>query len=583
MFISLLYTLQGTAQISVENIDIETPEQIDSVRDLIRDYIWPDGENDSAKVASISKNLTPESEFSVEYETGYSQAKYEEEFAHLKSIDKLAFQLKPGFNNITYFLHPKVRNKFNIPIIYHGGHDGIFWEDAYLNNSGRPNSISVIDFLLGKGFDIIAIEMPLCGENENPIQVNKGSTPYTLSQHSDIFELKKPFYYFFEPIRKTLNFMERKYNLKKFVMIGLSGGGWTTTIYSAIDSRIAQSYEIAGSIPIPLRTNLSDIGDEEQNYKDFYDRFNYSTIYTLAAHGENKLHYQILNVEDNCCFAVDGSKYWVPFVQQKLADLGDGGNYRFYFDPFSTMHKISAVAMDSIYSHIKNDLLSENMPYKMKVSNNSHTDIACGEEEINLSVAPSTDDTIKWYRDREELREYRGFTSIQINKPGLYYVKSQDISDVVFLSDTVHIQSTQTRPFIAKRGDTLFSSLMKVNQWYLDGVPLVNETNSWLKPSSSGSYTVAGKNKYCVGKQSLPFIYNILVYPVPSSGEINIRSGPTSGKLDIEVYNMNGQLILTDHMNGDKKLNLASFGKGVYFLKLVNGKTVVDTKKIILF
>ncbi|MFI5124927.1 MAG: T9SS type A sorting domain-containing protein [Chitinophagales bacterium] len=583
LFLSLTYVLQGMTQTSVEDIDIKTPAQIDSLQDRIRDYIWPKGQNDFATVASVERNLSPEEQFPNEYAIEYTQAKYAEEFTNLKSIDHIVFQLKPGFNNVTYILHPKISNHFNIPIIYHGGHDGIFWEDAFLNNSGRPYSISVIDFLLGKGFDIIAIEMPLCGSNENPIQVSEDGNSYVLSQHSDIFQLKNPFYYFFEPIRKTLNFMERKYGSKKFVMIGLSGGGWTTTIYSAIDPRIAQSYSVAGSIPIPLRLNLSDIGDEEQNYEDFYKQLNYSTLYTLAAHGSGKLHYQILNVNDNCCFDLDGNKYWVPFVQQKLAELEDPGNYRFYYDPFSAMHKISSVAMDTIYSHIKNDLLSKNMPYDVNITNDSHNDIICKGGEIHLSVSPHDGDGIQWYRDNEELTEYRDSASILVDKPGVYYVKSPNISDIIFLSDTLNVQSTDVQPFITQKDDTMFSSSMAGNQWLLDGVPLINETNNWLKPAVRGSYSVVVKNKYCQSKPSLSYVYDILVYPVPSTGEINIRCCATSGKLDIEVFDINGRLILKDYMEAEKKINLAAAGKGIYFLKLIRDKTVIETKKIILF
>jgi hypothetical protein len=583
LFISLICVLYGMSQTSVEDIDIETPAQIDSIQDLIRDYIWPDGKDDSATVASIDRNITPESEFPDEYAEEYSQARYTAEFMHLKSMDKVVLQLKPGFNNVTYLLHPKIRNNFNIPVIYHGGHEGIFWEDVYLSNSGRPNSISVIDFFLEKGFDVIAIEMPLCGANENPIEVQEDSNSYQLSQHADIFQLEKPFYYFFEPVRKTLNFMERRYGYKKFVMVGLSGGGWTTTIYSAIDARIAQSYEVAGSIPMPLRRNSSDLGDEEQYYKDFYDRFNYSTLYTLAAHGNEKLHYQILNVDDNCCFNLDGNNYWVPFVQQKLAALGDPGDYRFYYDPFSTMHKISSVATDTIYSHIKNDLLSKNMPYSLRLSSDSRTDIICNERKIHISVSSHGDDRIQWYRDNDELIEYRDSMSIVADRPGTYYVKGFNISDMLFLSDTLIIQSTEDQPSITKREDTLFSSFAKGNQWYLDGIPLSNETNSWIRPHARGSYSVVVKNKYCVSKSSLPYIYDILVYPVPSTGKITIRYGTTSEQLDIEVYDINGRLILKDNMEVEKSINLGGAPKGIYFLKLIRNKTVIGTRKIILF
>ena len=37
-------------------------------------------------------------------------------------------------------------------------------------------------------------------------------------------------------------------------MAGLSGGGWTTTLYAAIDPSIRYSFPVAGTIPLYLRT-----------------------------------------------------------------------------------------------------------------------------------------------------------------------------------------------------------------------------------------------------------------------------------------------------------------------------------------
>jgi hypothetical protein len=582
LLIFLISTWRGMTQTAVEDINIQTSAQMDSLQHLIRQYIWPGGEDVFSTLAKSERNLAPENEFPEEYEEDYTRTKYSAEFGHLKRVDKITLELKPGFNNVTYLLHPKIRNGFNIPIIYHGGHDGIFWEDVYLNNSGRPYSISVIDFLLGKGFDVIAIEMPLCGANESPVSITEDSNTYLLRNHDDIFKLKKPFYYFLEPVRKAMNFMERKYGCQQFVMIGLSGGGWTTTVYSAIDNRVVQSYEIAGSVPIPLRTNPSDVGDKEQNFDDFYNRFNYSTLYTLAAHGANRLHYQILNVDDNCCFDMDGNQYWVPFVQQKLAALGDPGSFYFYHDPFATMHKISAVAVDTIYSHIKNGLLSQNIPYSMKLSSNTHTDTICGAGTIQLSVSYHTGDSLQWYRNDEPI-ENAGSGDILIDRPGSYYVKGLNVSDMVFSSDTLDVAWVPDvqQPSVTERDDILLSSEAEGNQWYLNGSPLPNETKSRLKPVAPGSYSVMVTKGHC-SSSSTPYLYGLSIYPVPSTGEIYIRSGEP-GVNGLEVLDINGRLILKDLLSREKKLDLSALGKGVYLIRVVNGKGTVTIKKIILY
>ena len=52
-------------------------------------------------------------------------------------------------------------------------------------------------------------------------------------------------------------------------MAGLSGGGWTTTIASALDPRIVLSFPVAGSVPFAMRDEhpgdpYHDLGDFEQ-------------------------------------------------------------------------------------------------------------------------------------------------------------------------------------------------------------------------------------------------------------------------------------------------------------------------------
>jgi hypothetical protein len=85
-----------------------------------------------------------------------------------------------------------------------------YWEDRYLNNSGRPNSISVINFFLGKGFDVICIDMPLCGFNSGGRVVEENNQERYVFSHDDIFELADPFYYFFEPVKSCIDFWKRR-------------------------------------------------------------------------------------------------------------------------------------------------------------------------------------------------------------------------------------------------------------------------------------------------------------------------------------------------------------------------------------
>src|SRR6185436_16268801 len=109
--------------------------------------------------------------------------------------------------------------------------------------------------LLKHGYGVLAVYMPhMC--------VLATTQPMT---HDEMFDRLKPktgsvMKFFLEPTAVSLNAVRDQY--RDVAMIGLSGGGWTTTVYSAIDPKITLSIPIAGTIPLYLRYDGS-IGDEE--------------------------------------------------------------------------------------------------------------------------------------------------------------------------------------------------------------------------------------------------------------------------------------------------------------------------------
>ena len=76
-------------------------------------------------------------------------------------------------------------------------------------------------------------------------------------------------------------------------MMGASGGGWTSLLAAAIDTRIAYSASVAGSLPMYLRTGACGkpgVGDAEQrNWPgNLYSRITYVDLYIMAANGARK-------------------------------------------------------------------------------------------------------------------------------------------------------------------------------------------------------------------------------------------------------------------------------------------------------
>jgi len=128
--------------------------------------------------------------------------------------------------------------------------------------------------------------------------------------------------YFIEPIVLTINYA-KSVGYKDIFMAGLSGGGWSTTFGSALDTRIKGSFPIAGSIPCAMRNpnNKSwpwgnDAEDFEQNCSPnpnptmpshpgrlAFQACNYTCQYLLAGLEPERFQVQILHEFDSCCFA----------------------------------------------------------------------------------------------------------------------------------------------------------------------------------------------------------------------------------------------------------------------------------------
>jgi hypothetical protein len=142
-------------------------------------------------------------------------------------------------------------------------------------------------------------------------------------------------------------------------MTGLSGGGWTTTIYAAIDPTIQVSVPIAGSIPLYLRTGGS-VGDAEQFDPSFYNLAGYPDLYVLGSEGKGRRQIQILNEKDDCCFGSpqhDEQKFGQSYtsairayetnVQSALKQIGSG-EFKLEIDQSTPSHMISHAAIERV-------------------------------------------------------------------------------------------------------------------------------------------------------------------------------------------------------------------------------------------
>ncbi len=309
-------------------IDLKNENDIIEKRNRVIRYIW------SGKGFPYSK--MPEN-----VENDINDDRYGD-FINLKRIDKLTVSTDYGFLSIVYLFHPDKSN--GKLILYHQGHNG----DFILGEN-------TIQYFLNKGFYVMAFSMPLLGMNNQPVLDFPLFGKVKMINHNFLIMLKSdnfsPVKFFMEPMAVCLNYVLKEYNFTQVYMTGISGGGWTTTLYSAIDTRISKSYPVAGTLPIYMRITR-DWGDYEQYEPELYRIANYLELYILASYGDSRKQFQMLNKYDSCCFA--GIKYqlYEKEVKSALSRLGNGA-FDIFLDDSHKEHKISDIVLNVIADDIK--------------------------------------------------------------------------------------------------------------------------------------------------------------------------------------------------------------------------------------
>ena len=306
-------------------IEIETKKDLNSKRTALINYIWKD---------QISTKLPTNIEEHFIDDT-FSDIK------NLKRLDKITIEMEHGINSIAYFFTPYESN--NKLIIYHHGHAGDF--------SLEKNTLASF---LNNGYSVVGFNMPLIGMNNQPVIETSDFGPIKFISHNQFSLLESPKFspikYFVEPITLSLNYIDENYDFDSYYMVGLSGGGWITVLYSAIDERISESYSVAGSYPLHLRHETKNIGDYEQLNPNIYRISNYLELYIMSSFGDNRKLVQLFTYNDPCCFQAElYDKFpYGNVIQDKLAILGDQGKFSVFLDSSTNQHEISDYALSLI-------------------------------------------------------------------------------------------------------------------------------------------------------------------------------------------------------------------------------------------
>lgn len=281
---------------------------------------------------------------------------------NLQSVEALRVTMDAGQYAIGYHFLPAA-NRRNQLVIVHDGHMACYLDDGPTTTQKDAGIQRTIKALLADGFGVLAITMP----QYTPADPNLPDPGNCAQNHIGMFNLPvsggNPLKFFMEPVAAGINYLVSTVKYPTINMLGLSGGGWTTTLYAALDTRIATSMPVAGTLPLyMIPSNQSP--DLEQYLPAFYNPSGaspsgiagYLDIYLLGSRGTGRRQVQILNRHDDCCY---GERFTVPSIgfeagirtyESRLKSVAPGvaGLFRTVIDEVSPYHEISDNAIQNV-------------------------------------------------------------------------------------------------------------------------------------------------------------------------------------------------------------------------------------------
>lgn len=186
---------------------------------------------------------------------------------------------------------------------------------------------------------------------------------------------------------------------------------------------------------------------------------------------------------------------------------------------------------------------------------------------------------------------------------GNYSITVGDNNNCYFTSTNVFVSvcKEKIKPNINDTATTLWTDSTKYSlQWYFNGSPILNATDSFYTATASGNYWIEVKDTMgCVansdtilvimaGIKSLNFkTIQTELFPNPNSGNFSIKiTTQEEQTLELRLVNIIGQLIFYEKINSfagtlTKEIYLPESSKGIYFLRVVNNEGIFNQKIIV--
>jgi hypothetical protein len=203
-----------------------------------------------------------------------------------------------------------------------------------------------IDRLLERGWEVIAMDMPLTGLNE------VDHTP-TLRSHDSFASWpvadSSPVALFLQPLKAVVDQIYREIQDPTVALMGKSGGGWTSFMYGALDQRVHYVVSVAGGVPMAqwVRRRRARPPDFEQAAPRIFGAVRYPDIMTTAG---SRGAFYVYNEHDSCCFRLHPDDAFIRYLRTaSTADRPIG----VYVDRETRRHTFSAAAFTAVEQFVE--------------------------------------------------------------------------------------------------------------------------------------------------------------------------------------------------------------------------------------
>ena len=156
---------------------------------------------------------------------------------------------------------------------------------------------------------------------------------------------------------------------------------------------------------------------------------------------------------------------------------------------------------------------------------------------------------------------------------------------------SVVVNPKPATPIITISGNILHSSASDGNQWYIQGMSIMDATGQEYQATTDGDYYVVVTINGCSSDHSniittnfsgIPAVAEIVpvsVYPNPVKNELFILTKEGTESSNFKIINSLGQVVYQGNLVGSACVSTSAFSQGLYLLKLEKGSVIRFVKE----